>query len=56
MENGNAIESVLSFVNRPFQEAKVNSRTICSECFKDNGEIKFFLEDAGVNAAFQGKA
>ena len=55
MENANAIESVSSLANRPFQEAKVNSRIICLECFGDNGEIKFFLEDAGLTQHFRVK-
>ena len=47
------IESVLSLGNRPFQEAKFNGRTICCECHKESGEIKFFLEDAGLRQHFR---
>ena len=49
------IEAILSLRNRPFQEAKENSRTICSECFKNTKEIKFFLEDTGLAQHFRVK-
>ena len=43
--NANVIEIVLSLANRPFQEAKVNGKTICSGCFHNTNDIKFFMED-----------
>ena len=42
IENANDIESVLSLTNRPFQVAKVSGKITCSQCFNNNGDIKFF--------------
>ena len=31
--NANEIKHVLSLTNRPFQDAKVSGKVLCSECF-----------------------
>ena len=53
-EHGKDIASVLSLTNRPFQEAIVNGKTICSECYLNgNGEKNFFLKDLGLTQHFR---
>ena len=51
--NANEIKDVLALANRPFQDAKVSGKVICSNCFKNTGEVKFFLEDAGLKHHFK---
>ena len=45
--DANEIKDVLALANRPFQDAKVGGKVICSNCFKNTGDIKFFLEAFG---------
>ena len=52
-DNANEIKRVLSLTNKPFQDAKVNGKVICSKCFKTTGEVKFFLEGAGLKHHFK---
>ena len=49
----NEIKHVLSLTNRPFQDAMVREKVLCSECFKSTGEVKFFLEDVGLKHHFK---
>ena len=51
--NANEIKHVLSLTNRPFQDAKVSGKVLCSKCFKSTGEVKFFLEDVGLKHYFK---
>ena len=51
--NANEIKHVLSLTNRPFQDAKVSGKVLCSECFKSTVEEKFFLEDVGLKHHFK---
>lgn len=44
---------VLSLTNRPFQDAKVSGKVVCSRCFRSTGEVKLFLEDAGLKQHFK---
>ncbi len=48
-----SVNSLLSVSNRPFQGAKEENKISCAECYKDNGEIKFFSEGLGLSHHFK---
>ncbi|XP_028408218.1 uncharacterized protein LOC114530793 [Dendronephthya gigantea] len=54
-ETINQTKNVLSLTTRPFQEANVSGKVICSKCYENTKEIKFYLEDAGLIQHFRVK-
>ena len=47
--------SVLSVTNRPFQDAKVCGKLVCSKCIENNEGVKFFFDDFGLKQHFKVK-
>ena len=40
---------------RPFQEANIHGKLICSKCYENTKEIKFYSEEAGLTHHFRVK-
>lgn len=47
------VEELFSLSMRPFQQAKENGKTICFECFEQDGLVNFFLEGAGLSQHYR---
>ncbi len=50
----NQTKNVLS-LTKPFQEANVCGKLICSKCHENTKEIKFYSEEAGLTQHFRVK-
>lgn len=48
-------KSILSLSNRPFQDAKVCGKVVCSKCIESNRGIKLFFYDDGLKQHFKVK-
>ena len=51
----NQTKDILSLTTRPFQEARINRKVLCSYCYENTKEIKFFSEEAGLTQHFRVK-
>ena len=49
------IESLLSVSNRPFQDAKICGKVVCSLCIESKEGVKFYFDDVGLKQHFKVK-
>lgn len=47
------LNTIFATSSKPFQVAKGESKILCAECYKSNGEIKLFLKGAGLMHHFK---
>ena len=47
------IDSLLSVSNRPFQDAKICIKVVCSLCIESKEGVKFYFDDVGLKQHFK---